>query len=253
MEIEFLGTGTSQGVPVIACECSICTSSDIRNHRLRSSLLVRVTNQTIVIDTGPDFRQQMLRAKVKQLDAILLTHEHKDHIAGLDDIRPFNQLQQRSIHVYAEDIVEQALHREFSYIFAQQKYPGVPEIEIHRIDEHDFQVFDIPVIPIRVIHFKLPILGYRIGEMTYITDASYIPQSEISKIFGCKVLVINALRLEKHYSHFNLRDALDFIEKVQPQTAYLTHISHTMGLYNDVQAALPANVHLAYDGLKVII
>lgn len=249
MQATFLGTGTSQGVPVITCTCAVCRSNDPRDQRTRTSLMLRSDTTTLVIDTGPDFRQQMLREKAGDLDAVVFTHGHKDHVAGLDDIRPFNYLLNKTIDVFAETNVQEILHREFAYAFQPQDYPGVPQIRLITIDETPFQVGDIHLQPIRVTHKHLPVLGFRTGDFTYITDANIIAEVELEKIKGSKILVLNALRREKHYSHFNLEEALAIVERVQPEQAYFTHLSHYMGLHADVERELPANVHLAYDGL----
>jgi len=250
LKVTFLGTGTSQGVPVIACSCETCQSADPRDKRLRSSVLIQTETRTIIIDTGPDFRTQMLRENVKDLDAVLFTHEHKDHTAGLDDIRSFNYIKQKPMDVYAEPAVIRSLKMEFAYIFAEKKYPGVPQVEIHTIENQNFQIDGIDIVPIRVMHYKLPILGFRIGDFTYITDANYIPEEEKEKIIGTRYLVIGALRKQKHISHFSLEDALKFIAELSPKRAYITHISHQMGKFEDVQKELPAGVLLAYDGLQ---
>lgn len=251
MTITFLGTGTSQGVPVISCGCAVCTSTDARDNRLRSSILISHEGKNIVIDTGPDFRQQMLREKVNALHAVVFTHEHKDHIAGLDDIRAYNYFMQEKMHIYCTERVEAALKREFAYIFADFKYPGIPEVELHRITLDRFTIHDLQFIPIEVLHLKLPVYGYRIGDFTYITDANYINDEEKDKIMGSKVLVLNALRREKHPSHFTLDEALELIEELKPETAYLTHISHQLGLHSEVELTLPENVFVAYDGMKI--
>ncbi len=253
MKITFLGTGTSQGVPVIACPCEVCHSTDIHDNRLRSSVLIEHKGKTIIIDTGPDFRQQMLRANVMNLDAILYTHGHKDHIAGLDDIRAYNYLHQKPVDIYAEKRVQADLKREYAYVFEDFKYPGIPEINLFDINDEDFYIDDIAVTPIRVMHHKLPILGYRIGDFVYITDANFISGDELEKIKGAKVFVLNALRRKKHLSHFNLEEALEIIEETKPQTAYLTHISHMLGFHSEVQGELPPNVFLAYDCLTLFI
>lgn len=253
MRITFLGTGTSMGIPLIGCPCPVCNSEDVHDNRLRSSVLIETQGKTIVIDTGPDFRQQMLRAKVPQLDAVVFTHEHKDHLAGLDEVRAYNFMQQRSIPVYASERVQKAIQREFSYIFETPDYPGIPKIDFITIDRQPFQIDPVKFIPIQVMHHQLPVLGFRIGDFTYITDANAIPNVEREKIRGSKVLVLNALRREVHISHFTLRQALDVVEDIQPQKAYFTHISHQLGRHADVQLELPENVFLAYDGLVIEI
>jgi phosphoribosyl 1,2-cyclic phosphate phosphodiesterase len=251
MKITFLGTGTSQGVPVIACSCRICSSSDLKDKRYRSSVLIEIDNKALVIDTGPDFRSQMLANHVQRLDAVLFTHEHKDHVAGLDDIRPFNFKQQAPISVYASDRVEQAIKREFHYIFAEKKYPGIPEITLHKIDLAPFTLFEnIQIIPIEVKHYLMPVLGFRINNFTYITDAKTIAEKEIEKIKGTEVLVINALRIESHPAHFNLDEALQFIDLIKPKKAFLTHISHLFGTHKEIEQMLPKNVYVSYDGLQ---
>jgi phosphoribosyl 1,2-cyclic phosphate phosphodiesterase len=251
LKVTFLGTGTSQGVPVIACNCPICHSNDPKDKRLRSSVLIEVDGLNLVIDSGPDFRQQMLSASVKELHAILFTHEHKDHIAGLDDIRAFNYVQQRPIDVYAEERVQRAIKQEFAYIFAEQKYPGVPQVTMHTIDTNSFHINGVNVIPIRAMHMRLPVLGFRFGDFTYITDANYISELEIKKIVGSKYLVVNGLRIEKHISHYNLSEAIEFINHIKPKMGYINHISHQMGFYAEIQHQLPENIQLAYDGLVV--
>jgi phosphoribosyl 1,2-cyclic phosphate phosphodiesterase len=253
LKITFLGTGTSQGVPVIACACDTCRSIDPRDKRLRSSVLIEAEGKTIIIDTGPDFREQMLRENVKDLDAVLFTHEHKDHTAGLDDIRSFNYIRQKPMDVYAEAMVIRSLKMEFAYIFAEKKYPGVPQVEIHSIENQNFKIDGIEIIPIRVMHYRLPVLGYRIGDFTYITDANYISEEEKEKIIGTRYLVISGLRKQKHISHFSLEEALKLISELSPKRAYITHISHQMGKYENVQKELPAGVMLAYDGLQIEI
>ena len=251
MKFTFLGTGTSQGIPVITCKCDVCLSSDPRDNRTRTSLLIASATTTVVIDTGPDFRHQMLREKSDDLDAVVFTHGHKDHVAGLDDIRPFNYLLHKTIDVYAEVEVQDTLKREFPYVFQEQKYYGVPQIELHTIQEQPFTVGDIDFIPIRVMHKDLPVLGFRVNDFSYITDANFITDTELQKLKGSKVMVLNALRREEHYSHFNLDQALAVIEKVKPDIAYLTHISHHLGKHAEVEKELPENVHLAYDGLRL--
>jgi len=249
VKITFLGTGTSQGVPVIACNCEVCSSPDPRDKRLRSSIMVEAAGKVIVIDSGPDFRYQMLRAKVTHLDAIVFTHEHKDHIAGMDDIRAFNYRQEAAIDIYATTRVQDALKREFAYVFAEQKYPGIPEVNLRTIGLKPFEIGDLTFRPIEVMHFKLPILGFRIGDFTYITDAKTISESEKQKIKGTKTLVINALQIEKHISHFTFVEAIAFAKEIGAQTTYFTHISHRLGRHEAILGLLPKNITLAYDGL----
>ena len=253
MKIKFLGTGTSQGVPVITCSCNICTSSNPKDNRLRTSILIESEKATVVVDTGPDFRYQMLRAKVKTLSAIVYTHEHKDHTAGLDDIRAFNYSENRKTKIYAHPRVQQAIRREFSYIFSDVKYPGIPKLEFIDIDKEKFIIDDIEMQPIEVMHYRLPVLGFRIKDFVYITDAKTIDEKEIQKIQNCKILVLNALQIEPHISHFTLEEALEMIARIKPETAYLTHISHRLGKHNEISSELPKNVFLAYDGLVLEI
>jgi phosphoribosyl 1,2-cyclic phosphate phosphodiesterase len=254
MIFTFLGTGTSQGIPVIACNCEVCTSSDVRDFRFRTSGMFEVDNKVLVIDTGPDFRQQMLQNKVKTIDAVIYTHEHKDHIAGMDDVRPFNYIQKKNIELYANQRVKDALHKDFHYAFDEKfRYPGIPLVNINLIENKKFDCQGIEVLPIEVLHYKLPVLGFRIKDFSYITDANYIADTEMEKLKGSRVLVLNALRHETHISHFNLKEALQIIEEVNPERAYLTHISHHLGLHEEVQKQLPQNVFLAYDGLRVEI
>lgn len=252
MKITFLGTGTSQGIPVIGCPCKVCNSVDSRDRRLRVSILVETEDKVIVVDSGPDFRYQMLRAGVKDLDAIIYTHEHKDHVAGLDDIRPFNYLLHKRIDIYAVPRVQDALKREFSYIFEDTKYFGLPQINMHTLDGQDFKIGDSIITPIEVLHHKLPVLGFRFGDFTYITDAKTISDESLAKIQGSKYLVVNALQKEPHVSHFTLEEAIAFANKAGAEMTYFTHMSHNLGLHADVEQELPSNIRLAYDGLQII-
>ena len=251
MKITFLGTGTSQGVPIIACDCDICASPDPKDKRLRSSILVSHNNLNLVVDSGPDFREQMLRANLKHLDALLFTHAHRDHMSGLDDIRGFNFRMKKAIDVYCEKAVEIAIRREFFYAFEEPKYPGVPEMNIHHIGLNQFELIGMPIIPIRVYHHKMPVLGFRFGDFVYITDANRIEDSELEKMKGCKVLVLNALRKEPHISHFTLNEAIDIANFIQPEQTFFTHISHQLGTQQELENELPKGMHLAYEGLEL--
>ncbi|MEQ9375799.1 MAG: MBL fold metallo-hydrolase [Imperialibacter sp.] len=253
MKLTFLGTGTSQGVPVIACDCEVCQSVDFHDKRLRSSVHIEVDGLSLVIDTGPDFRQQMLRERIKRLDAVIFTHEHKDHTAGLDDIRSFNFLQQMDMPVYASTAVITQLKREFSYIFADHKYPGVPLVDVKLLDGNPFIIGQTTITPINVMHFKLPVFGFRIGDFTYITDANYISEEEKEKIKGSKVLVLNALQKAPHISHFTLDEAVALAQELKADQTYFTHISHKLGSHRDVSAQLPENIYLAYDGQQLTL
>jgi phosphoribosyl 1,2-cyclic phosphate phosphodiesterase len=252
LTITFLGTGTSQGIPVIACECAICRSIDYRDQRTRTALHITTDDGlSLVFDTGPDFRTQMLRERVKKLDAVLFTHEHKDHTAGLDDVRSFNFKQKKDMPVYARLQVIEQLKREFSYVFAEKKYPGVPQIQINEINNNPFLIGETEITPIEVMHYKLPVYGFRIKDFTYITDANYIAPDELEKIKGTKVLVLNALQKEAHISHFTLDEAVEIVNLIQPEKAYFTHMSHKLGKHRDIDAELPDNMQLAFDGLKL--
>ncbi|HEY0298685.1 MAG TPA: MBL fold metallo-hydrolase [Arachidicoccus sp.] len=253
LHITFLGTGTSSGVPMIACHCEACESLNTKDKRLRSSILIESPNTTLVVDTTPDFREQMLRTKNDRLDAVLFTHAHKDHIAGLDDVRAYNYFQKKAMRVFATQDTQTQLRREFYYAFEEHKYPGIPQLDVHTIGYNPFSINEIEVIPIRVWHHKLEVIGFRMGKFTYITDANKIDDDQKELIKGSEILVVNALRKEKHISHFTLSEAIDLIEELQIPRAYLTHISHQLGLHDIVEKELPPYIHLAYDGLTLDI
>lgn len=251
LKITFLGTGTSSGVPMIGCSCKVCVSTNKKDNRLRSSILVQSATTSFVIDTTPDFRYQMLRANVQQLDAVLFTHPHKDHIAGLDDVRAYNFFNHKPMELYANSLTEEAIKREFAYAFSDKKYPGIPNLNINTIDNNPFYIGDVFIQPILVWHIKMPVLGFRMGDFTYITDANKIEAEELKKIIGSKVLVLNALRKEKHISHFNLNEAVALAQQLQIPKTYFTHLSHQMGLHAEVSAELPEGIFLGWDGLKI--
>lgn len=251
LRIEFLGTGTSSGVPMIACSCSVCKSTEKKDKRLRSSILIQSDQTAIVIDTTPDFRYQMLRSGVERLDAVLFTHSHKDHIAGLDDIKAYNFVSKQPMRLFANKETSLAIQRDFYYAFSETKYPGIPELELSIIDSASFGLQDLNVMPIRVKHLNMDVLGFRLGNFTYITDANHIDDSEKDKIRGSEVLVLNALRKEKHLSHFTLQEAIDLATELNIPKTYFTHISHQMGLHHEVSDSLPTGMFLAYDGLVV--
>jgi len=251
VKVTFLGTGTSQGVPVIGCQCAVCSSNDPHDDRLRSSVLIQTDKVHLVIDTGPDFRQQMLRAKVNRLDAVLYTHAHKDHIAGMDDIRAFNFLQKKSMDLYATPEVQDALRREFHYVFTDFKYPGVPQVELLPLENKAFDLQGEYILPIEVSHYKLPVLGFRIRDFVYITDANAITEQELEKLQGADTIVLNALRREAHISHFTLAEAVALAQKIGARRTYFTHISHQLGRHAEVNAELPTGMALAYDGLTL--
>ncbi|MCX6275929.1 MAG: MBL fold metallo-hydrolase [Bacteroidetes bacterium] len=252
MKITFLGTGTSQGVPMIGCECEVCKSDNPKDKRLRTSILIEHDGRNVVIDTGPDFRQQMLTENVSTLEAVVFTHEHKDHIAGMDDIRAYNYLQQKDMDIYATPRVQEALKRDFFYAFNNSTYPGVPKAVLHTI-EHGvpFDLIGLRFIPFEVMHMKLSVTAFRIGDFCYITDANFISEEEKKIIRGSKIIVINALRREKHVSHFTLDEAVDFMKELAPEKGYFVHMSHQIGKHDEVNAELPAFIKLAYDGLTL--
>ena len=251
MKVTFLGTGTSQGVPIIACECEVCSSTDAKDKRLRSSVLVETEKTSFIIDTGPDFRYQMLREGIKKLDAVVFTHEHKDHIAGFDDIRGFNWKTKMPMEVYATTNVEVALKRDFHYAFAEKRYPGVPSLNLHIIENKPFKVGDLEILPIEVLHYKLPVFGYRIGDFSYVTDVNFISDEEKQKLRGSKVLVLSALRQSDHISHYSLEQAIEVAKEIGAEQTYFTHMSHQMGLHAEVDSQLPEGMNLAYDRLAV--
>jgi len=249
LKITFLGTGTSQGVPVIGCRCEACLSTDIKDKRLRSSILLEDGETSVVIDTGPDFRQQMLRADVRKLSAVLFTHAHWDHFAGLDDIRSFNWMSKSPMDVFAEVSVIDTIRSAFPYIFAEHKYPGVPQVILHEIAEENFSIGSMDIIPIRMYHHKLPVVGFRINDFAYLVDANYLPEDQYSKLQGLKYLVVGALRREKHISHFSVPEAIEIIENLKPEEAYLTHISHQIGPQSAFRTELPDHILTAFDQL----
>lgn len=251
MKVTFLGTGTSQGVPVIACPCAVCNSLDFRDKRFRTSIHLEVAGQSLVVDTGPDFRQQMLRENIKRLDAVIFTHAHRDHTAGLDDVRAFNFFQQMDMPVYGTTATLDQLRVEYAYAFAKEAYPGLPRLILNTIDEAPFILHGVDILPLPVMHMRLPVMGFRFGPFSYITDANFIPTSTLERLKGTEVLVINALQHDPHVSHFNLTEALKMIDVIQPRKAYLTHVSHKLGLHQVVEKTLPNHVSLAYDGLQL--
>ena len=251
-KLTFLGTGTSQGVPMIGCQCEVCRSEDSRDKRLRASVLVEYEGLTILVDAGPDFRQQLLRAGVSHVDAILLTHNHKDHTGGLDDIRAFNYFEKKATHIYCEKYVEDSLRMEYSYAFAENKYPGAPDWEVHIIDEKPFEINGVKIIPIRGRHYKLPVLGFRFGDIAYCTDMNHIPEEEFAKLQGLDHFIINTVKRGHHISHYGLEAALKVAEQVGAKQSWLTHLSHRLPCHAELSAELPSDVQPAYDGLVIL-
>lgn len=251
MIVTFLGTGTSQGIPVIGCDCEVCSSLDFRDKRLRCSIHISIEGKSFIIDSGPDFRQQVLSARIKSLSALIFTHQHKDHTAGMDDVRSFNFIHQKHIPVYGTRAVLNQLKKEFEYIFSDEKYPGIPLIDLNEIENKPFSIEGIDFIPIEVLHYKLPVFGYRIKDFTYITDANKISEVERDKIRGSKVVVLNALQKTEHISHFSLQEAIEVLEDLKPEKGYLIHLGHRMGLHREVEKELPSFIEIAYDGLKL--
>lgn len=250
MKVTILGSGTSQGVPVIACNCEVCRSTDEHDKRLRCSAMIDIGDKKLIIDAGPDFRTQMLRAGVKDVTALLLTHEHKDHIGGLDDIRAFNWVKNGEVDIYCNQRTKDVIYKDYDYAFAEFRYPGVPEMNIHVIDETPFRIDDIEVIPVTVMHYRLPVSAFRIGNFAYVTDANFISEESMKKLEGVEYMVINALRKEIHLSHFTLNQAIQVVKRLNVKQAYITHIGHQMGLHEQVSLELPKNVKLAYDMLS---
>ena len=253
LDITILGSGTSTGVPLIGCNCEVCTSTNAKNKRLRTSIKISSPTTTVVIDTTPDFRYQMLRTHTTKIDAVVFTHPHRDHYAGLDDIRPFNYFSQKSMAIYANEITQVAIKRDFYYAFEKDKEDGLPEMILHTINKDAFTIGDIPFIPIHVMHRDMPVLGFRIGDFTYITDANFIPETEMEKIKGSKVFILNALRKQTHPTHYNLEQALEVAAALDIPKVYFTHLSHQIGLHEEVEASLPKGIHLAYDGMQFSI
>lgn len=252
MRIKFLGTGTSTGVPEIGCRCEVCTSDNIKDRRLRASVLVSIDGVRLLIDCGPDFREQIMNEEFSAIDGVLLTHEHYDHVGGLDDLRPFCKFS--DVDLYANGITLDALRKRTPYFFQEHKYPGVPALILHEVDKKiPFKIKNVEIQPIGVMHYRLPILGYRIGNFAYLTDVKSIPEGEYSKLEGLDVLVINALRIGDHISHLSLSQALDEVKKISPKKAYFIHMSHAIGLHDVVQQSLPDNVFLSYDGLEIYV
>ncbi len=251
MKITFLGTGTSTGVPVVACKCDVCASDNPQDKRYRSSVMLTRRNSNIIIDCGPDFRMQMLKHKVEDIDAVVFTHAHRDHIAGLDDIRAFNFILNKSIDIYGSKVTLKAIKVQFPYIFMPGRYKGAPQLILHPITDKPFGIGEFDFIPVEVMHQEMKVFGYRIADFTYITDANYISPAELDKVRGSKVLVINALRISRHATHFSLAEALEIIAELKPEVAFLTHISHFLGKSEEIEPSLPKGVHLAYDGLQI--
>ena len=253
MQVTFLGTGTSGGVPLIGCRCEVCRSTDPRDKRLRTSILLQTKTQTISVDCGPDFRQQMLREEVNHLDAILMTHMHKDHTGGLDDIRSFNFIHKKPVDIYCDYPTELGIKEQYSYAFTETDYPYLPKMNFHRISDFRFRISDLEITPIKVMHANMPVYGYRFDNFTYITDAKTIAKEERDKIRGTKILVLNALRETEHYSHLTVQQAIEIAEDINPEVTYFTHMSHQFGFHREMEKRLPANIRIAYDGLKISV
>lgn len=253
MKITFLGTGTSQGVPVIGCDCEVCRSLDYRDKRLRTSVHLEANGKSFVIDTGPDFRQQMLQENIKRLDAVIFTHGHKDHTAGLDDVRAYNFLQRMNMPVYGQKQLLEQLRNEFHYAFEPQKYPGIPLLDLIEITDEPFEISGVTFKPLPVQHLHMPVLGFRINDFSYITDANFIPEETFKKLEGTKILALNALQREKHVSHFNLEQAIGIAKRIGAQQTYFIHISHKLGTHKLIEKELSRSIALAYDGLSVTL